>query len=189
MVCYLRTLDMASGALSSSHAGVLCAAAMMSTAGRVLSEKMDVLQLAFYTAPVSSCVLMPFFWLLEVRIHRSPSHIQATYRARAVHALCLQDRSRFTAGKMSSFIGRPGSLNSAYRARCGQNEIMRRLHVHAPTESLSACALICGLMLSASCPERHLCFCAEGQVPGVRTRERSSCGVNRAPGIHCCAGL
>lgn len=45
---------------------MLCAAAMMSTAGRVLSEKMDVLQLAFYTAPVSSCVLMPFFWFLEV---------------------------------------------------------------------------------------------------------------------------
>jgi hypothetical protein len=39
----------------------------MSTAGRVLSEKMDVLQLAFYTAPVSCCVLLPFFWFLEVR--------------------------------------------------------------------------------------------------------------------------
>lgn len=42
---------------------------MMSTAGRVLSEKIDVLQLAFYTAPVSSCVLLPFFWFLEVRTH------------------------------------------------------------------------------------------------------------------------
>ncbi len=47
-------------------AGVLCAAAMMSFAGKVLSEKIDVLQLAFYTAPVSSCVLLPFFWILEV---------------------------------------------------------------------------------------------------------------------------
>ena len=33
----------------------------------MLSEKIDVLQLAFYTAPVSSCVLLPFFWFLEVR--------------------------------------------------------------------------------------------------------------------------
>ncbi len=33
----------------------------------MLSEKMDVLQLAFYTAPVSSAVLLPFFWFLEVR--------------------------------------------------------------------------------------------------------------------------
>ena len=38
----------------------------------MLSEKIDVLQLAFYTAPVSSCVLLPFFWFLEVRIP-SPS--------------------------------------------------------------------------------------------------------------------
>ncbi|BDA45945.1 probable sugar phosphate/phosphate translocator At1g12500 [Coccomyxa sp. Obi] len=51
--------------ISLSITGVLCAAAMMSTAGRVLSEKIDVLQLAFYTAPVSSCVLLPFFWFLE----------------------------------------------------------------------------------------------------------------------------
>ena len=46
-------------------AGVLCAAAMMSTAGRVLTQKIDVMQLAFYTAPVSSGVLLPFFWVLE----------------------------------------------------------------------------------------------------------------------------
>ena len=38
---------------------------MMSTAGRVLTQKIDVLQLAFYTAPVSSAVLLPFFWVLE----------------------------------------------------------------------------------------------------------------------------
>lgn len=47
------------------RAGVLCAAAMMSTAGRVLTARIDVLQLAFYTAPVSSAVLAPFFWALE----------------------------------------------------------------------------------------------------------------------------
>ena len=47
------------------RAGVLCAAAMMSTAGRVLTAKIDVLQLAFYTAPVSSAVLLPVFWAVE----------------------------------------------------------------------------------------------------------------------------
>lgn len=40
---------------------------MMSTTGKILSEKLDVLQLAFYTTPISSCVLLPFFWFLEVR--------------------------------------------------------------------------------------------------------------------------
>ena len=83
--------------LSFSHAGVLCAAAMMSTAGRVLSEKMDVLQLAFYTAPVSSCVLMPFFWFLEVRSSRTPGRTQTTSLARAAHALCQQASFGFTA--------------------------------------------------------------------------------------------
>jgi hypothetical protein len=38
---------------------------MMSTVGRVLTQRIDVMQLAFYTAPVSSCVLLPFFWVLE----------------------------------------------------------------------------------------------------------------------------
>ncbi len=47
-------------------AGVLCAAAMLSTAGLVLSEKMDVLQLTFYTAPVSCAMLFPFYLLREV---------------------------------------------------------------------------------------------------------------------------
>lgn len=68
------------GELSTSMfcAGVLCAAAMMSTAGRVLSEKIDVLQLAFYTAPVSSCVLLPFFWFLEVRVNGPESKPKST---------------------------------------------------------------------------------------------------------------
>ena len=63
-------------------AGVLCAAAMMSTAGKVLSEKIDVLQLAFYTAPVSSCVLLPFFWILEVRHMETQSWCRAWLRRR-----------------------------------------------------------------------------------------------------------
>ena len=52
-----------------SGAGVLCAAGMMSTAGKVLSEKMDVIQLTFYTAPISCALLFPFFVVREVQCH------------------------------------------------------------------------------------------------------------------------
>lgn len=39
---------------------------MMSMAGKVLSEKLDVMQLTFYTAPISCSVLFPFFLAREV---------------------------------------------------------------------------------------------------------------------------
>ena len=39
----------------------------MSTSGKVLSEKMDVFRLSFYTAPVSCLALMPFVYWREVR--------------------------------------------------------------------------------------------------------------------------
>ncbi len=45
---------------------MLSNAAMMSTSGRVLSEKMDVVRLTFYTAPVSCLALTPFFLWREV---------------------------------------------------------------------------------------------------------------------------
>ena len=64
-------------------AGVLCAAAMLSTAGRLLSEKMDVLQLTFYTAPVSCVMLFPFYLIREVRLIISEScfqHLDIYYR-------------------------------------------------------------------------------------------------------------
>ena len=47
--------------------GTVCNAAMMSTSGRLLSEKLDVLRLAFYTAPVSCIALFPFCYSREVR--------------------------------------------------------------------------------------------------------------------------
>ena len=47
-------------------AGTVCNAAMMSTTGRVLSERIDVLRLTFYTAPVSCICLLPLFYLREV---------------------------------------------------------------------------------------------------------------------------
>lgn len=45
--------------------GTVCNAAMMSTSGRSLSEKLDVLRLAFYTAPVSCLALFPFCYFHE----------------------------------------------------------------------------------------------------------------------------
>ena len=46
--------------------GTVCNAAMMSTSGRILSERLDVLRLAFYTAPVSCIALFPFCYFREV---------------------------------------------------------------------------------------------------------------------------
>lgn len=46
--------------------GTVCNAAMMSTTGKVMSEKLDVLRLAFYTAPVSCALLLPLFYIREV---------------------------------------------------------------------------------------------------------------------------
>ena len=39
---------------------------MMSMSGRVLSEKLDVLRLTFYTSPISCLCLLPFYYLREV---------------------------------------------------------------------------------------------------------------------------
>ena len=38
---------------------------MMSSIGKLLSEKLDVLRLTFYTAPVTCIVLLPFYLNLE----------------------------------------------------------------------------------------------------------------------------
>ena len=48
--------------------GTVCNAAMMSTSGRVLSEKLDALRLTFYTAPVSCTLLLPIFLRFEVGV-------------------------------------------------------------------------------------------------------------------------
>ena len=47
-------------------AGTICNAVMMTMSGRVLSEKLDVLRLTFYTAPVSCLCLLPFYKWQEV---------------------------------------------------------------------------------------------------------------------------
>lgn len=57
---------------------MLSNAAMMSTSGRVLSEKLDVVRLTFYTAPVSCLALLPFFLCREVRCMYYGDHVQCT---------------------------------------------------------------------------------------------------------------
>ena len=52
-------------------AGTVCNAAMMCSMGKIMSEKVDVLRLTFYTAPVSCCVLIPLVSAFEVRGHVS----------------------------------------------------------------------------------------------------------------------
>ncbi|CAL8467409.1 g6947 [Coccomyxa elongata] len=46
-------------------AGMVSNALMMTTSGRVLSERMDCLRLTFYTAPVSCVCLVPFYLFKE----------------------------------------------------------------------------------------------------------------------------
>ncbi|EFJ52147.1 hypothetical protein VOLCADRAFT_116181 [Volvox carteri f. nagariensis] len=45
--------------------GTMCNGLAMSSIGRLLTEKLDVLRLTFYTAPLSAFVLLPFFNKLE----------------------------------------------------------------------------------------------------------------------------
>ena len=56
----------ASWAIMLCLAGTVSNAGMMSLSGKVLSEKVDVLQLTFYTAPVSFLAILPAFMLREV---------------------------------------------------------------------------------------------------------------------------
>lgn len=52
----------------------ICNAAMMTFSGKLLSERIDVLRLAFYTAPVSLLVLLPFLWMREARPRAVQTH-------------------------------------------------------------------------------------------------------------------
>ena len=67
--------------------GTVCNAAMMSTSGRILSEKLDVLRLAFYTAPVSCIALFPFCYFREVSlsIAKVVFHQQAVHKQACLH--------------------------------------------------------------------------------------------------------
>mmetsp|Transcript_15672 Transcript_15672/g.44765 ORF Transcript_15672/g.44765 Transcript_15672/m.44765 type:complete len:340 (+) Transcript_15672:195-1214(+) len=50
--------------------GTICNAAMMTFSGKLLSEKLDVVRLTFYTAPVSLACLTPFMVYMELDAFR-----------------------------------------------------------------------------------------------------------------------
>lgn len=45
--------------------GTVCNGVMVASIGKLLSEKVDVLRLVWYTSPVALCLLLPFHWRLE----------------------------------------------------------------------------------------------------------------------------
>ncbi|PRW61386.1 Drug Metabolite transporter superfamily [Chlorella sorokiniana] len=59
-------------------AGTICNGAMMTFSNKLLSEKLDVVRLTFYTAPVSLACLAPFFLIYERErfLEYLPSHSQ-----------------------------------------------------------------------------------------------------------------
>jgi drug/metabolite transporter (DMT)-like permease len=91
-------------------AGTVSNALMMTTSGKVLSEKVDVLRLTFYTAPVSMAALVPFFLSREyARFTREymPAHGADVYTIvlatsavalsyNVVHSLMIQQTSAVT---------------------------------------------------------------------------------------------
>ncbi|KDD72440.1 hypothetical protein H632_c3342p0, partial [Helicosporidium sp. ATCC 50920] len=46
-------------------AGTISNGAMMTFSGKLLKEKLDIVRLTFYTAPISLACLLPFFWRFE----------------------------------------------------------------------------------------------------------------------------
>lgn len=92
-------------------AGVLCAAAMLSTAGLVLSEKMDVLQLTFYTAPVSFAMLLPFYLFREVNLPPIPLSSPCTQPASSFCSLnCQQPSLRIVLWVKPVLAGKESSI-------------------------------------------------------------------------------
>jgi hypothetical protein len=45
--------------------GTVCHAIMMASSGKLLSEKVDVMRMTFYTSPVSCFVIFPFYLKME----------------------------------------------------------------------------------------------------------------------------
>lgn len=60
-------LEGGGAAIALCAASTLCSGAMMTLSGRLLSERLGVARLAFYTAPVSLACLLPFMLALERR--------------------------------------------------------------------------------------------------------------------------
>eukprot|EP00884_Botryococcus_braunii_P008683 jgi/Botrbrau1/17816/Bobra.0127s0061.1 len=90
--------------------GTISNAAMMTTSGKVLSERVDALRLTFYTAPVSLLALLPAFYLREYEafsLNYLPAHRWETLSIvgvtsvialayNVVHSLMIQQTSAVT---------------------------------------------------------------------------------------------
>lgn len=73
--------------------GTVCNGAMMTFSGKLLSEKLDVVRLTFYTAPISLLCLAPFYWTYERAAFMAywPSHINGAafiILVSSVNAVC-----------------------------------------------------------------------------------------------------
>ena len=62
------------------HPGTVSNGLMMSSIGKLLSEKLDVLRLTFYTAPLTCFVLLPFYYSLEDARYKE-YHVDSTNNA------------------------------------------------------------------------------------------------------------
>ena len=52
----------------SFRSGTICNGLMMTSSGKLMSEKVDVLRLTFYTAPICCFVLVPFYVRVRLRL-------------------------------------------------------------------------------------------------------------------------
>jgi drug/metabolite transporter (DMT)-like permease len=73
--------------------GTMCNAAMMTFTGKLMSEKLDVVRMTFYTAPISLVCLFPFFVWRELSqlasYYSENSHgVAAVLVASSVNAVC-----------------------------------------------------------------------------------------------------
>lgn len=79
-------------------AGTVCSGVTICTAGKVLTEKVDAMRLAFYTAPVSCAVLFPLALIHEVKPAQQPAGVcvngsrQTDPAEAAEHSLLLQSQ-------------------------------------------------------------------------------------------------
>ena len=69
--------------------GTICNGAMMTFSGKVLSEKLDVVRLTFYSAPVSLACLMPFLVWRELGAFRTYFYENSTSVCLIILASCI----------------------------------------------------------------------------------------------------
>lgn len=65
----------------------------MTFSNKILAEKLDVVRLSFYTAPISLACLAPFFWIYEVRLAGLAAWGAAGLAARLLGGCCQHQTS------------------------------------------------------------------------------------------------